>query len=199
MKKLYVLLVFVLLMATFASCGGNNGDLVEETPTPTPTATPTPTPAPEPEDLPAEPEPEERTGVALLEGPNWSMEIADGWDDFEGLIPSTIFSPCGNGSNVTVGFESMGGESLDQILIEIIDMYEMMFEDFEFIAYEFLVINGKNAFMIIFEAPSAGVHILYQYIIEHDGVAFIITYLQVDETDYLEDVKGMIDTFTVRG
>ena len=199
MKRLYVFLVFMLLMVTFVSCGGNNGDLVEETPTPTPTATPTPTPTPEPEDLPAEPEPEERAVAALLEGPNWSMEIADGWDDLEGLIPSTIFSPCGSGSNVTVGFESMGGESLDQILIEIIDMYEMMFEDFELIDHEFLVINGKDAFMIIFKAPAAGVHIIYQFVIEHEGVAFIVAYLQVDDTDYIDDVMDMLDTFTVRG
>ena len=197
MKRLYVLLLSLFVMALFAACGGGGDVVVEETPTPIPTATPTPIPAPEPE-TPVEPEPEESAGVALLEGPNWSMEIADGWDDLDGLIPSSLFSPCGSGSNITVGSESLYGESLEQILIEIIDMYEMMFADFELIAYEFLVINGKDALLIVFEAPSVGIHIMYQFVIEHNDVAFIVTYLQVDETDYIEDVRGMVDTFTVR-
>ena len=52
MKKLYVLVLSLLLMAALAACGGNDAPAATPTPTPTPTptATPTPTPAEETQD-----------------------------------------------------------------------------------------------------------------------------------------------------
>lgn len=195
MKRLYVLLLSLLLMAVFVACGSNDDMQAEETPTPT--ATPTPTPAPDPESEEPPVEPAATDEVALLEGANWSMEIAPGWVYMEGIAPPSLLSPGWNDSQLNVEVGSMMGESLENIADDVINMFAMMFVDFELVAVEFFLLNGNNVVMIAFEAPSAGVHTLYQFIIEHEGIAYIVTYIRADETDYFDDVRNMLDTFTI--
>ena len=195
MKRLYVLLVFVLFMATFASCGGNNGDLVEETPTPTPTATPTPTPTPEPE----EPIAEESVEITLFEGPNWSMEIADGWVLLGTMGENFLIAPGESGSSIDVQVASLEGQSLDDVAVYVIDTFEALFEDFNLVADYFMEINGKDAILTVFETPSLGIHTSYQFIIEHGGIGYIVTFRRMDEEDFFDEVMEMLSTFTVHG
>ena len=190
MKKAYVLLLLLLLMA---ACGGDEITQDEQTPPPTATPTPTPTPTPEPEPE----EPVVDVEVAMFEGENWSMVIAEGWIERAGSVPPTLLAPGWNDSQINVAEGIMTDESLENVVEEVIAMFAIMFEDFELINEVFFVLDGRNAAMIEFESQASGFHTIYQFFIEHGMIAYIITYLRADETDFLDDVTSMIDTFVI--
>ena len=181
----------LLLLIASAACGGNDDMQVEETPTPT--VTPTPTPTPEPE----EPIVAESVDVALFEGANWSMEIADGWILIDAMEVSFLFAPGQSGSNIEVQVVSLEGQSLEEVAVYVVDTFEALFEDFNLVANYFLEVNEKDAILTAFEAPSLGIHTSYQFIIEHDGIGYIVTFRRMDEDDFFDDVMDMLSTFTV--
>ena len=178
-----------------AACGGE--EIPEAYETPAPTATPTPTP--EPTEPPVEPEadePENNAGASILAGSNWSMEIADGWSSLEIIGMQMLLAPGMGDSHISVHVHSLLGESLEDVVDVLIEMYAEI-EDFELIARDYMIFNGKDAVLFAFEAPSMGVRATYQFIIELDGIGYFVTYNKLDEEDHLDDVLSMLDTFTV--
>ena len=204
MKKLCVLLVSILLIAGLAACGGDapspatsDPPPVQE-PTPEPTVPEEPEQRPEPEPVDAE-EPENVSDVPLFTGANWSMEIADGWIDMGLAGISALMASGGSGSNINVVVENMQGMSLDDYVDANLEMLEALLGDFELLARDRIEINGKNAVFTISDVPAWTVYLTYQFVVEVDGTAFIITYTRMDETDHLDCVLDMLATFTVYG
>ena len=199
MKRLYVLLLALLLMAVFAACGGNDTAVAEPTPEPTPAAEPTPAPEPEPEPEP-EPVAEEVDapvgGGGIFEGANWTMEIAAGWLTMEMFGMEFLIGP-GDGSNISILIESMQGMSMDEYLEASFEVLMDMFRDLEVLEESRTIINGKDAVKVIHSSPTMGVHSTYQFYIDWGGIAYIITYTRMSEDDHLDVVMSMLDTFTI--
>jgi len=191
MRRLFAVLLALILVAGLAACGTTEPPAPAETPEPI--ETPAPTPTPVPEETPEPEVPPADDGDQLFAGAGWSMEIADGWVINAGFL----FAPSGNGSNINVVTESMQGMSLDDYIDANLDALASMLEDVELIADEDIHINGKDGVFLAYASDFLGVHTMYQFILEVDGTAYVITYTRMDETDYLDDVLAMLETFTV--
>ena len=188
MKKIFAILMILLLSAGLAACSGTD-DTPEPTVTPEATATPEPEETPEPND----------TDAALFEGNGWSMEMADGWSVMDVAGFTFLVSPGGDGSNINVVSESMQGLDADGYVNASLDMLEAMFEDLELITRETISISeNKDAVLLIYTSAFPGVNRTYQFFLELDDTAFIITYTRMDDTDYFDDVLGMLETFVFR-
>ena len=134
----------------------------------------------------------------LFEGAEWSMEIADGWAVTEAMGMSVLSAEDGSGSNINVIVENMQGLSLEDYLDVNLEMLEEFFDDFDMVDLDHVEINGKDAIAIAYASGFMGVQMTYQFFVESDGTAFIITYTRMDEADRLDDVLAMLDTFTIR-
>jgi len=133
----------------------------------------------------------------LFLGTNFSMEIATGWAmlEFEGtdflIAPNRI-------SNINILYEPMRGRSFEAYVGATLHFLENSFTNLEVIIDDDIEINGKVARFLAYTSDMAGVHTTYQFFIEADGTAYIITYTRMDSGDYLDDVFKMVETFTVR-
>ena len=137
------------------------------------------------------------TGTALLEGPNWTMEIAEGWtvdyleDELDLLSPDGL-----SGIGIEPALD-MSGLTLDYFVDPIIDGFAVEFDDFMLLSSERMVINRYNAALIVSEARADGVFItFYTFLIESSGELFIIVYATENGIDFFDDVMDMLDTFT---
>ena len=200
MKGFYLLLMPFLMVAVFASCAGGGNGHTETAPMPTdaPPLGTAPEPDEPPDEQPVETVPGEYEAENMFEGPNWSMEIAVGWALLDVFGTHMLFAPHEGGSHITVQLESMRGQSLDEIAAEVLQVYELMLEDFELMSVDYMAINGNDAVMISFMAPSAGVYAMYQFVIENEGIGYIVTYMMMDEDDFYGDVMDMLATFSVQ-
>jgi len=180
MKRSFALLFALILITGLVACGGD-----AETP------------------APVENPDEDSNDVIvnssgdLFEGDNWSMEIAEGWTIMEVMGFTVLAAPGGDGSNVNVVVESMQGMSLDDYIEASLDMIETVFSGVEITSSEHIYVNGKNAMFVAYTSDFPGVHTTYQVTVEAGGMAYIITYTRMGETDYLDEVFTMLETFVV--
>ncbi|MCL2827502.1 MAG: DUF1795 domain-containing protein [Oscillospiraceae bacterium] len=195
MKRLFVALLALFLVVGLTACVETPEPAETPPPpieTPVPAETPVPLETPEPE----EPAEDDGNGT-LFAGAGWSMEIADGWTVMEEIGVHALFAPGETGSNINVVVEHIQGMSLVDYVDASLDMLAAFFEEFELIREEGISINGKDGIFIAYTSDFPGVHTMYQFIVEADGIAYVITYTRMDETDYLDDVLDMLHTFTV--
>ena len=106
-------------------------------------------------------------------------------------------APSGNGSSINVVTEHMQGLDIDDYADASMDMLEMIFDGIEFFIDEYIYINGKEGIVIAYTSAFPGVTVTFQFLVSVDGMAYIITYTQIGDIDYLLDVLEMLDTFTV--
>ena len=59
-------------------------------------------------------------------------------------------------------------------------------------------VDGSAGVVIGYVSDMVDAHVTYQFFIEVNGVAYIITYTSMGEIDYIDDVAEMVDTFTAR-
>jgi len=128
---------------------------------------------------------------------NFSMEVADGWtiEELDGV--SFILAPNGI-SNVVVLAEGMHGMSFDDYLNASFDALEDAFPDIEFLMDEDFQVDGRAGVVIVYVSDLIDAYVTYQFFIEVNGVAYIITYTSLGEIDYVDDVADMVDTFVAR-
>ena len=214
MKILFVLLLSFLLIAGLAACGGGDesepevlaapGDeaIVEAVP-----------PAPVEaeingagaggveahgleEDLP---EIDELFEMATFVGEfDWSMETVGGWTQVDIAGLNIFASPYGSGSHLNVHVDRSQGKSLDEFVDFTLGIMESAFPDFHLHVNDRVVINGKDAILLVFETSAIpGVYRSYQFFIVADETVFAIAYSRMPGTDYFDDVMAMLDTFTI--
>ena len=194
MKRLYVLLAALFLITGLAACGNDD----EVSSSPTPVDSPAPNEAQEPDELEEDNDVAPNGNVSLFEGPNWSMEIVSGWTVMEIEGFTALVAPGISGTNINVVVENMQGMSLDDYVDASLEMLMEFFDDFELFFDDYIEVNGKDAILIIYATEHLDVYLTYQFIVEYNGTAFIITYTRMDETDFSYDVMDMVDTFTIR-
>lgn len=135
----------------------------------------------------------------LFEGDNWSMEIFGGWYVQSFGQRDFLFAPDSSGSNINILSESLGGFSLEESMAATIEVMPLTFDNFVLISSEHMEINGKNAMTLFFTSDDfMDVHTTYQFVVEHGGMGYIITYTRMNENDHLDAVLEMVNTFTVR-
>ena len=129
---------------------------------------------------------------------DWTMETVGGWRqmDIEGL--NIFASPYGSGSHINVHVASAQGMDLDEFVGFNLDIMEDAFADFLLHVNDRMVINGKDAILLVYETSTIpGVYRLYQFFIVAGETVFVIAYSRLPGADYFDDVIEMLDTFTI--
>ena len=159
--------------------------------------TPTTEPA-EPSEEPVEPDAIGYAETALLEGPSWTMEIADGWTTTYVTDQLALESPDGlSVFGVHVYGLSMYGLALDHFVDPIIDEFAVLFDDFVLLSIERIVINRYDVALIVFEGRMDSVLLTYHmFLIESSGKIYVAHYAMPGNSDFLEDVMSMLNTLT---
>jgi len=126
----------------------------------------------------------------------FTMEIAPGWrrETFEGY--EFLMAPNGI-SNINILSEHMRRLSLDAYIDLNLQTLENYFPDFELMSRENVDVNGKYAVLLNYTSDG-GIHIFYQFFVDANGIAYIITYTETGFGDFLDDVFEMVETFTLR-
>ncbi|MCL2545604.1 MAG: hypothetical protein FWE06_00220 [Oscillospiraceae bacterium] len=198
MKKILIPAILCALFVLLLTACDNNGTTTEpngETTAPTETII-----SAEPNGETTEPtitEPIDEEG--LLTGERFTMEIADGWEISDLLPGIAALAAPHSASNINVIPENSQGFDLDDMLDATIPMLENLFSGFELMEREDdLEINGKEAAFIMYQSDFPGVEMTYQFFILANDMIFTVTYTRMDDTDFMDDVVTMLETFTVR-
>ena len=199
MKKLLVLMMVLLMIVGITACK----DRTEPEPETEPQETTSPPETTAPEVPDTDTNGGDNGNDGLFEGDNWSMEIADGWTVINVGENELLYAPGMSGSNINVAIGHLQDMSFEEYLELTVEHLGTYLEGIEFgeILTD-LTINGRNAAFISYTAEALvalGIVFTEQFIIEADGVAYIVTYSTslMEEVDHSDDVMSMLATFTI--
>jgi len=122
----------------------------------------------------------------------WTMHLAPGWTPIELFGVEVIASPTGS-SNINVVAESMFGATFEEYVNFTIAALEEELFDFELIDRGY--VNG----VYFIEYTSIRAESTTQFLIEHNGDMFIITYTIWSQDTHRDDIFRMLDSFRIIG
>jgi len=122
----------------------------------------------------------------------WVMDLAPGWTQMEMFGMEVIISPSGM-ANMNVLIEDMQGVSLEEYINLAISNLEEFLPGFE------LTDRGDASGILFIEYTSDLADSTTQFLIEHNGEVFIITYTVVAGDGYIDDIINMLDSFRIVG
>ena len=201
-QSLIAALILFLGATALVGCDSDNGQVVPEPEAETVETTEAPTEAETvgETEAPTEDETVEETNDSegyLFGDDNFTMEVAEGWTIEEIAGMSFILAPNGM-SNVNVVAEGMQGLSLDEYVDISLGILIETFPDLELLMDEEFEVHGRAGVVIAYISGMIEAYVTYQFFIEVNNVAYIITYTSIGEVDLVDDVAAMVDTFIAR-